>query len=131
MRSPRAAETRVGRWDLYFGGRWWGVAPPGTRFSSRNLYTVPRHPELPFLDPHWIVRADGRREIGPNAVPVAGPYTYTGFFRNPVEAVKKIFEQPIANKLALLYNRDFLELAGQEWLSSISKSQIARRAQEF
>jgi L-2-hydroxyglutarate oxidase len=64
-------------------------------------------------------------------VPVAGPYTYRGFFRNPGEAIKKIFERPIANKIALLYNRDFLELAGQEWLSSISKSQMARRAQEF
>ncbi|TMI73563.1 FAD-dependent oxidoreductase, partial [Candidatus Bathyarchaeota archaeon] len=85
----------------------------------------------PFLDPHWIVRADGRREIGPNAVPVAGPYTYHGFFRSPTEAIKKIFEQPISNKLALLYNRDFLELAGQEWLSSISKGEMARRAQEF
>jgi (S)-2-hydroxyglutarate dehydrogenase len=31
----------------------------------------------------------------------------------------------------LLYNRDFLELAGQEWLSSISKGEMARRAREF
>jgi L-2-hydroxyglutarate oxidase len=64
-------------------------------------------------------------------VPVAGPYTYRGFFRNPAEAIKKIFEQPVANKIALLYNRDFLELAGQEWLSSISKGEMARRAREF
>ena len=78
-----------------------------------------------------MVRADGRREIGPNAVPVAGPYTYRGFFRSPGEAIRKVFEQPVANKIALLYNRDFLELAGQEWLSSISKGEMARRAQEF
>ncbi|HET7404869.1 MAG TPA: FAD-dependent oxidoreductase, partial [Candidatus Bathyarchaeia archaeon] len=90
-----------------------------------------QHPELPFLDPHWIVRADGRREIGPNAVPVAGPYTYKGFFTNPGQAVRKILEKPVANKLALLVNRDFLELAGQEWLSSISKGEMAKRAQEF
>src|SRR5213080_110244 len=117
--------------DLHFRGEYWEIGPAHHYLSSRNLYTVPRHPELPFLDPHWIVRADGRREIGPNAVPVAGPYVYRGFFRNPAEAIKKIFEQPIANKIALLYNRDFLELAGQEWLSSISKSEMARRAQEF
>src|SRR5947207_8432999 len=117
--------------DLHFRGEYWEIDPAHHYLSSRNIYTVPRHPELPFLDPHWIVRADGRREIGPNAVPVAGPYTYRGFFRNPVEAIKKIFEQPIANKIALLYNRDFLELAGQEWLSSISKGEMARRAQEF
>ena len=37
----------------------------------------------------------------------------------------------MANKLALLYNRDFLELAGAEWLSSISKGEMAKRAQKF
>jgi len=117
--------------DLNFRGEYWEIGNEWTYLATRNIYTVAQHPELPFLDPHWIVRADGRREIGPNAVPVAGPYTYSGFFTSPAEAVKKIFERPIANKLALLYNRDFLELAGQEWLSSISKSQMARRAQEF
>jgi L-2-hydroxyglutarate oxidase len=117
--------------DLNFRGEYWEIGDPWTYLAKRNIYTVAQHPELPFLDPHWIVRVDGRREIGPNAVPVAGPYVYRGFFRNPVEAIKKIFEQPIANKIALLYNRDFLELAGQEWLSSISKGEMARRAQEF
>jgi (S)-2-hydroxyglutarate dehydrogenase len=117
--------------DLNFRGEYWEIGSEWTYLASRNIYTVAQHPELPFLDPHWIVRADGRREIGPNAVPVAGPYTYRGFFRSPAEAVKKILEQPIVNKLALLYNRDFLELAGQEWLSSISKGEMARRAQEF
>jgi L-2-hydroxyglutarate oxidase len=117
--------------DLNFRGEYWEIGDEWTYLAKRNIYTVAHHPELPFLDPHWIVRADGRREIGPNAVPVAGPYTYRGFFRSPAEAIKKILEQPIANKIALLYNRDFLELAGQEWLSSISKGEMARRAQEF
>jgi L-2-hydroxyglutarate oxidase len=117
--------------DLNFRGEYWEIGDEWTYLAKRNIYTVAQHPELPFLDPHWIVRADGRREIGPNAVPVAGPYTYRGFFRNPAEAIKKIFERPIANKIALLYNRDFLELAGQEWLSSISKGEMARRAREF
>ena len=117
--------------DLNFRGEYWEIGNEWTYLAKRNIYTVAQHPELPFLDPHWIVRADGRREIGPNAVPVAGPYTYRGFFRNPAEAIKKIFEQPIANKIALLYNRDFIELAGQEWLSSVSKREMARRAQEF
>ena len=117
--------------DLNFRGEYWEVGKDWSYLATRNIYTVAQHPELPFLDPHWIVRADGRREIGPNAVPVAGPYTYRGFFTNPGQAVRKIFEQPIANKLALLYNRDFLELAGEEWLSSISKGEMAKRAQEF
>jgi (S)-2-hydroxyglutarate dehydrogenase len=117
--------------DLNFRGEYWEIGNEWIALATRNIYTVAQHPELPFLDPHWIVRADGRREIGPNAVPVAGPYTYRGFFRNPGEVIRKVFEQPIANKIALLYNRDFLELAGQEWLSSISKGEMARRAQEF
>src|SRR5439155_928136 len=61
--------------DLFFRGEYWEIDPAYHHLASRNVYTVPRHPELPFLDPHWIIRADGRREIGPNAVPVAGPYT--------------------------------------------------------
>ncbi len=117
--------------DLNFRGEYWEVGKQWTYLASRNIYTVAQHPELPFLDPHWIVRADGRREIGPNAVPVAGPYTYHGFFTNPGQAIRKVLEQPVANKLALLYNRDFLELAGEEWLSSISKGEMAKRAQEF
>ncbi len=117
--------------DLNFRGEYWEVGKEWSYLATRNVYTVAQHPELPFLDPHWIVRADGRREIGPNAVPVAGPYTYKGFFTNPGQAIRKVLEQPVANKLALLYNRDFLELAGEEWLSSISKGKMAKRAREF
>src|SRR3989475_1704688 len=74
--------------DLHFRGEYWEVGSEWHYLCGRNIYTVPRHPELPFLDPHWIVRADGRREIGPNAVPVPGPYTYRGLFDDPAEAVR-------------------------------------------
>src|SRR5881296_1111776 len=117
--------------DLNFRGEYWEVGTEWKFLATRNIYTVAQHPELPFLDPHWIVRADGRREIGPNAVPVAGPYTYRGFFQNPIQALEKILEPPMMNKIALLYNKDFLTLAGEEWKSSIFKSEMARRAQEF
>ncbi len=117
--------------DLNFRGEYWEVGQQWAYLASRNIYTVAQHPELPFLDPHWICRADGRREIGPNAVPVAGPYTYKGFFKNPIQALEKILEPPMMNKIALLYNKDFLTLAGEEWKSSIFKSEMARRAQEF
>ncbi len=117
--------------DLNFRGEYWQIDPGWAHLATRNIYTVARHPELPFLDPHWIVRADGRREIGPNAVPVAGSFTYRGFFRNPIEALEKVLEPPITNKVSLLYNRDFLTLAGEEWMSSISKKVMAERAQEF
>ena len=77
------------------------------------------------------MRASGRHEIGPNAVPVAGPYTYKGFFRSPVELVRKLIEPPVQNKLSLLFNPEFLTLAGEEWMSSLSKSVMAQRVQEF
>ena len=117
--------------DLYFRGEYWEVDAARYYLSSRNLYTVPRHPELPFLDPHWIVRADGRREIGPNAVPVPGPYTYRGFFDDPSDLVQKFFESPVGNKLAVLVNPEFMTLATQEWASSISKRAMAKRVREF
>ena len=117
--------------DLHFRGEYWEVDPKRYSLSSRNLYTVPRHPELPFLDPHWIIRTDGRREIGPNAVPVSGPYTYRGFFDNPADAVAKLFERPFRNKLRAVVNPDFLTLATEEWASSISKKVMAERVQEF
>jgi len=117
--------------DLHFRGEYWEIDPAHHDLSSRNVYTVPRHPELPFLDPHWIIRADGRREIGPNAVPVAGPYTYRGFFEDPKELTHKLLGAPLRNKLRLLVNPDFVTLAAEEWASSLSKGVMARRAQDF
>jgi L-2-hydroxyglutarate oxidase len=117
--------------DLHFRGEYWEVDPAHHDLSSRNIYTVPRHPELPFLDPHWIVRADGRREIGPNAVPVSGPYTYRGFFGDPKDLSAMLLESPLRNKLRLLVNPDFLNLAAGEWASSLSKGVMAKRAQQF
>lgn len=117
--------------DLHFRGEYWEVDPTMHSLASRNIYTVPRHPDLPFLDPHWIVRADGRREIGPNAVPVSGPYTYRGFFDGPKELSRKLLEAPFRNKLRLLVNPDFVTLAAEEWASSVSKGVMAKRAQDF
>lgn len=117
--------------DLHFRGEYWEIAPEWHHLATRNLYTVPRHPELPFLDPHWIVRADGRREIGPNAVPVPGPYTYRGFFEDPAQLAHKLFEGPFRSKLRLLMNPDFVTLASEEWASSLSKGVMAKRVQEF
>src|SRR6266566_780750 len=117
--------------DLNFRGEYWEIGNEWTYLATRNIYTVAQHPELPFLDPHWIVRADGRREIGPNAVPVSGPYTYRGFFDSPKELSSKLLEVPLRNKLRLLVNPDFVALAAEEGASSVSKRVMAKRAQEF
>src|SRR2546428_169373 len=50
---------------------------------------------------------------------------------DPAEAVQKLFERPVGNKLAALVNPDFLTLATEEWASSISKRAMAKRVQEF
>lgn len=117
--------------DLHFRGEYWEVDPAHHSLARRNIYTLPRHPDLPFLDPHWIFRADGRREIGPNAVPVSGPYTYRGLFEHPADLPRKLLESPRRNKLRLLVNPDFLTLAAEEWASSVSKRVMTKRAQEF
>src|SRR5207249_4926711 len=117
--------------DLHFRGEYWEVGAEWHYLCSRNIYTVPKHPELPFLDPHWIVRADGRREIGPNAVPVPGPYTYRGWIDDPKEAIAKLFERPVLNKLRAIVNPDFVTLASEEWASSVSKRVMADRVREF
>jgi L-2-hydroxyglutarate oxidase len=117
--------------DLNFRGEYWNVRENVAHLANHSIYSVPRHSEFPFLDPHWIIRADSRREIGPNAVPVGSAYTYKGVFNSPFEPIKKLFESPVRNKLSLLFNTEFLTLAGEEWRSSLSKSAMVHRVQEF
>jgi L-2-hydroxyglutarate oxidase len=64
-------------------------------------------------------------------VPVAGPYTYSGFFKDPAQLIGKLLEPPVRNKLSLLFNREFLNLSREEWKSSLFKSVMAQRAQKF
>ena len=45
--------------------------------------------------------------------------------------MKKLLERPVGNKLAALFNPDFMMLATEEWASSISKRAMAKRVQEF
>jgi L-2-hydroxyglutarate oxidase len=116
--------------DLYFRGEYWLVDPRQAHLAGVNVYSVPARPDLPFLDPHWVVRANGRREIGPNAVPVPGPTTYEGLVR-PIAWAEKFLEPPARNKAGLLFNGDFLSLAAEEWLSSLSKDAMAERARRF
>jgi len=117
--------------DLHFRGEYWVVGGAATNLCNRNVYSVPRHKDMPFLDPHWIVRANGRREIGPNAVPVSSPWAYDGIIR-PVRAwFDKLLEPPVRNKVRLLLNPEFVGLATGEMLSSISKAEMLGRVQKF
>ena len=117
--------------DLHFRGDYWRVDPRVAHLVDHNVYSVPSQPDLPFLDPHWVVRPNGTREIGPNAGPVPSPYAYTGTFEYAPQWVEKFFEPPIANKLRLAFNRDFLKLAAQEALSSLSRAEMLARVRRF
>ena len=117
--------------DLHFRGEYWSVGRRAASLAARNVYTVPKSPDLPFLDPHWIVRPDGRREVGPNAVPVPTLDAYEGFFDALPQWPAKILEAPISNKLRLTLSRTFLTLSAREFLSSLSRFEMARRVRRF
>ena len=117
--------------DLHFRGEYWIVEPGFGKRLTKNIYSVARHTEFPFLDPHFIVRTNGRREVGPNAVLVSGPNAYKGLPSGPMEFLEKIFERPNSPKLKLFTNPQFLSLVWQEWRSSSSKKQMCNRVKQF
>ncbi|MGI0037086.1 MAG: NAD(P)/FAD-dependent oxidoreductase, partial [Nitrososphaera sp.] len=116
--------------DLHFRGEYWQAPVEYQDLTKLSIYSVPRHPEYPFLDPHWIVRADGRREVGPNAVPVFGPYAY-GWRRNLTDMIPKLVESSRTGARRAVFDRQFLSLASSEFKSSISKKAMIERAREF
>jgi L-2-hydroxyglutarate oxidase len=116
--------------DLHFRGEYWQAPPQYHDLTKLSIYSVPKHPEYPFLDPHWIVRADNRREVGPNAVPVFGPYAY-GWRRNLADMLPKIMESSHTGARKIFFNRQFLSLASTELRSSLSKTTMINRVREF
>lgn len=110
--------------DLHFRGEYWEVAESKCGLANLNVHPVPKHLHLPFLGVHWVARADGRREVGPSVVCVAGSKTYRGFFKTPSELIGKIFEPPLRGKLRLLQNGEFLQLLLEEWHASLSKKAL-------
>jgi L-2-hydroxyglutarate oxidase len=117
--------------DLHFRGEYWQAPAKYRDLTKRSIYSVPKIPDYPFLDPHWIVRIDGRREIGPNAVPVFGPYAYN-WRRNLKYFLPKIFESlRAAGTRKILLDREFLSLISNELKSSVSKSSMINRAKKF
>jgi L-2-hydroxyglutarate oxidase len=116
--------------DLHFRGEYWQAPAQYHDLTKLSIYSVPKHPEYPFLDPHWIVRADGRREVGPNAVPVFGPYAYT-WRKNLADMLPKIMESSRTGARRVVFDRQFLSLASTELKSSLSKTAMINRVREF
>jgi L-2-hydroxyglutarate oxidase len=113
---------------LNFRGEYWVVDEPFASKVTSNIYRPPRFPQFPFLDPHFVVRADGSRQIGPNAVMVPGPYVYSGFGLTKSQA---LLERPMAPKAKLILNGAFLALIAGELRSSLSKGAMCERVRRF
>jgi L-2-hydroxyglutarate oxidase len=117
--------------DLHFRGEYWQAPAEYFNLTKRSIYSIPRFPEYPFLDPHWIVRIDGRREVGPNAVPIFGPYAYN-WIENAKNLIPKIIESMRARgTYMILLDRRFLTLLGHEVRSSLSKTVMINRVKKF
>lgn len=116
--------------DIHFRGEYWQAEPEYQNLTRTSVYSVPKHPEYPFLDPHWIVRSDGRCEVGPNAVPVFSPYGYT-ISENVKQMPSKVLEMLSSGASKMLFDSQFLSLASGEILSSISKTVMINRVREF
>ncbi len=117
--------------DLHFRGEYWIAQKEYANLVKTNVYSVARLQDFPFLDPHWILRSDGRSEVGPNAVPVPSSETYSGYVGDVETLISKLSEIVTGNVRKLLLNPDFISLISKEWLSSISKTVMIERVQQF
>lgn len=117
--------------DFHFRGEYWQAPSEYQDLTNRSIYSVPKFPEYPFLDPHWIVRIDGRREVGPNAVPVFGPYAYNWITsaKNFIPKISESIRSPGIPRV--LFDKKFLSLLGHEVQSSLSKTIMINRVKEF
>ncbi len=119
--------------DLYFRGEYW-IAPPKYKdLTKHSIYSTPQFSQFPFLDPHWIIRSNGNREIGPNACPVFSPYGYNNL-TNIREFFPKMYQIIRGSSLStknMLLKKDILEMISKETLSSISKNYMIKRVKKF
>ena len=117
--------------DLHFRGEYWIVDSKYNELVKTSIYTVAEFKGYPFLDPHWIKKADGQSEVGPNAVPIPSPDTYSGYMGDISTSISKLKEIVTGNAIKLLSDPEFLSLISKEWLSSISKTAMINRVQKF
>ena len=130
MDIAHAMGVAEGYTDMHFRGEYWQAPSQYNDLTRLSIYSVPRHPEYPFLDPHWILRANGRCEVGPNAVPVFGPYAYT-WRKNLADMLPKIIETSKTGARKMVFDKQFLSLASSELKSSLSKTAMINRVREF
>jgi L-2-hydroxyglutarate oxidase len=117
--------------DLHFRGEYWVADPQYSDLVKTTIYTVAEFKGYPFLDPHWIKKANGQTEVGPNAVPVPSPEIYEGYIGDLGTSLLKLKDVVTGNAKKLFYDSEFLSLLSREWLSSISKTAMIHRVQKF
>ena len=117
--------------DIHFRGEYWVADPQYSDLVGTTIYSVAEFKGYPFLDPHWIKKADGNTEVGPNAVPVPSPETYDGYLGDIGTSISKFKDVLSGNAKKLLFDSEFLSLISKEWLSSISKTAMINRIQKF
>jgi len=117
--------------DLHFRGEYWVTDPQYKDLVKTTIYTVAEFKGYPFLDPHWIKKANGETEVGPNAVPVLSPETYSGYLGDINTSLSKLKEIVTGNALKMFSDSEFLSMISKEWLSSISKTAMINRVQKF
>lgn len=120
--------------NLHFRGEYW-VAPQKYRhLTTHSIYSIPEFQQFPFLDPHWIIRSNGSREIGPNACPVFSQYGYD-IKTNLKEAFPKIYEfvrgSEIKRTKNMFFKKETIKLLSKEMLSSLSKRHMISRVKKF
>ncbi len=116
--------------DVHFRGEYWKAPTEYEMITKTSVYSVPEFPDYPFLDPHWIIRVDGRCEIGPNAVPVFSPYGYD-YSENIREFLPKAMEMIGSGAIKAMFDRQFQNLVIGEIHSSLSKSAMINRVKRF
>lgn len=116
---------------LHFRGEYWVADAKSAGLVNTNVYSVAKFSNFPFLDPHWIKRASGQTEIGPNAVPVADPETYSGYVGSVPKTLSKLKEILGGSSRKLLVSPEFLSLVSKEWKSSLSKTAMVNRVKQF
>ncbi|VFJ14260.1 L-2-hydroxyglutarate oxidase LhgO [Candidatus Nitrosocosmicus franklandus] len=119
--------------DLLFRGEYWIAPSRYNDLTRHSIYSVPQFQQFPFLDPHWIIRVSGTREVGPNACPVLSPYGYNNF-TNAKEFLPKIYGLISKKNHGInrtLFRKELLDLVTKEALSSISKRYMINRVKKF
>ena len=117
--------------DLHFRGEYWVADTKYRDLVNTSIYSVAEFKGYPFLDPHWIKKANGQAEIGPNAVPVLSPETYDGYIGDIGTSILKLKDIVTGNAKKLFSDSEFLSLISKEWLSSLSKTAMISRVQKF